>query len=388
MQANTLGGGGVTLGNPEAQQDYTRQLAEALAQQKSAQSDLSIAGDLMQPQYAQNSGPLGAIAMMAQAYAGKKMRSKAEGREADAAIRAAEASSGVKMQEGERERSRRSMVAQQMGLSRREAVEFMETGKIPEAKRDRLQAIMSSQGLAIANLDQNNYTLPQQAQQAPPGVQIDPNLPPEIRAAILQHEQSGQPIPDELNVTGRQGGGPLMPYKDPAIERRQAAADARAEALLGFAARAADRADAAETRAQEAARIAQEKAQREAGARNGVLDQWQAAREGLESGLSASETGPLVGRIPAFTTEQQVAEGAVAATAPILKQIFRTAGEGTFTDKDQELLLRMVPTRTDTPEARKAKIENIDRIIRAKVGGSRPASSDNIDDLVNKYRGK
>lgn len=28
----------------------------------------------------------------------------------------------------------------------------------------------------------------------------------------------------------------------------------------------------------------------------------------------------------------------------------------------------MVPTRTDTPEARKAKIENIDRIIRAKVG--------------------
>ena len=50
--ANTLGGGGVTLGNQEAQQDYARQLAEALAQQKSAQSDLQMAGSLMQPEYA------------------------------------------------------------------------------------------------------------------------------------------------------------------------------------------------------------------------------------------------------------------------------------------------------------------------------------------------
>ena len=344
----------------------------------------------MQPQYVQNSGPLGSLAMIAQAYAGKKLRGKAEGREADAAIRAAEASSGVKMQEGERERSRRSMVAQQMGLSRREAAEFIETGKIPEAKRDRLQAIQSANGLAVVNLDQNNYTLPQEAQQGVPGVQIDPSIPPEIRAAILQHEQSGQPIPDELNVTGRKAGGPLMPYKDPEIAQRQAAQDARAEAMLDIAQRGADRADAAETRAQQAARVAQEKAEREANGRNGVLDQWQAAREGLESGLGASETGPLAGRIPAFTTEQQVAEGAVAATAPILKQIFRTAGEGTFTDKDQELLLRMVPTRTDTPEARKAKIENIDRIIRAKmgVGAQQPSGGPQVGTVENGYRFK
>ena len=101
---------------------------------------------------------------------------------------------------------------------------------------------------------------------------------------------------------------------------------------------------------------------------------WMEARKGLEEGLGNSETGPLAGRIPAFTTEQQVAEGAVAATAPILKQIFRAAGEGTFTDKDQELLLQMVPTRLDTPEARKAKIENLDRIIRAKLGQATPSS--------------
>lgn len=31
LQANTLGGGGVTLGNQQAQQDYAQQMAQALA---------------------------------------------------------------------------------------------------------------------------------------------------------------------------------------------------------------------------------------------------------------------------------------------------------------------------------------------------------------------
>jgi len=95
------------------------------------------------------------------------------------------------------------------------------------------------------------------------------------------------------------------------------------------------------------------------------------AREGLLSGLEKPMfTGPIVGRLPAFTADQQIAEGATAAMAPVLKQIFRVAGEGTFTDKDQKLLMEMVPTRADEPEARKAKIENIDRIISAKLGRS------------------
>jgi hypothetical protein len=103
----------------------------------------------------------------------------------------------------------------------------------------------------------------------------------------------------------------------------------------------------------------------------GVQKTWatyQEAKAGLLRGLGGTETGPIAGRIPAVTTAQQVAEGAVSAMAPVLKQIFRVAGEGTFTDKDQELLLRMVPTRTDTPEARQAKTENIDNIIQAKLG--------------------
>lgn len=95
---------------------------------------------------------------------------------------------------------------------------------------------------------------------------------------------------------------------------------------------------------------------------------YETARDGLLSGLSGAVTGPAVGRIPAVTAGAQIAEGGVAAMAPVLKQLFRVAGEGTFTDKDQELLLQMVPTRKDLPESRVAKVKNIDNIVRAKLG--------------------
>jgi hypothetical protein len=101
---------------------------------------------------------------------------------------------------------------------------------------------------------------------------------------------------------------------------------------------------------------------------NQVYKLYETARDGLMSGLENSLTGPIVGRAPAFTSSQQIAEGAVAAMAPVLKQLFRVSGEGVFTDKDQDLLLKMVPKRTDRPDAAKAKIENIDRIVRAKLG--------------------
>lgn len=118
---------------------------------------------------------------------------------------------------------------------------------------------------------------------------------------------------------------------------------------------------------------------------------YQAAREGLVTGLEGSETGPLAGRIPAMTTNQQVAEGAVSAMAPVLKQLFRSAGEGTFTDRDQELLLRMVPTRTDTPEARQTKLANIDSIVQAKLGITPSGAGQGIPKTITKtgiYNGR
>lgn len=107
-----------------------------------------------------------------------------------------------------------------------------------------------------------------------------------------------------------------------------------------------------------------------------TLKLYETARDGMISGLESSDTGPIAGRLPAFTAAQQVAEGGVAAMAPVLKQLFRVSGEGVFTDRDQALLLDMVPTRRDRPEARQQKIQNIDNIVRAKLR----ISTDNGDD--------
>lgn len=94
---------------------------------------------------------------------------------------------------------------------------------------------------------------------------------------------------------------------------------------------------------------------------------------GLSTALKDAATGYIPGRLPAVTSDAQIAEGAVAAMAPVLKQIFRVSGEGTFTDKDQELLLSMLPTRKDNPRAAEAKIKNIDQIVRSKL--RQPASA-------------
>lgn len=95
---------------------------------------------------------------------------------------------------------------------------------------------------------------------------------------------------------------------------------------------------------------------------------YKTARDGLLTSLEGSSTGPIMGRIPAVTSAQQTAQGGVAAMAPVLKQLFRVAGEGVFTDRDQALLMQMIPTRETLPEARNAQIANIDAIVKAKLG--------------------
>jgi hypothetical protein len=96
---------------------------------------------------------------------------------------------------------------------------------------------------------------------------------------------------------------------------------------------------------------------------------YEAGVNGLVSGLSETTTGPIVGFLPALTANAQIADGAVAIMAPILKQIFREAGEGSFSDGDQKLLIDMIPTRKDKEEARIGKLKNIDAIVRAKLAG-------------------
>jgi hypothetical protein len=107
--------------------------------------------------------------------------------------------------------------------------------------------------------------------------------------------------------------------------------------------------------------------QKEQVGRQGTLGVWRVAREGLLRGLAGTSTGPVQGLLPAITAGQQIAEGAVAAVAPVLKQLFRSAGEGVFTDRDQQLLLDMVPDRGDHPETVAAKMQMIDAIVEAKL---------------------
>lgn len=112
--------------------------------------------------------------------------------------------------------------------------------------------------------------------------------------------------------------------------------------------------------------------QKQAGERQGTLGVWRVAREGLLRGLAGTYTGPVDGLMPAITANQQIAEGSVAAVAPVLKQLFRSAGEGVFTDRDQELLMAMIPTRTDHPQTIASKMQMIDAIIEAKLSAPSP----------------
>jgi hypothetical protein len=94
---------------------------------------------------------------------------------------------------------------------------------------------------------------------------------------------------------------------------------------------------------------------------------YRAALGQLERAASQTATNPIAGAFPALSANAQIMEGAISTMAPLLKDVFRQAGEGTFTDKDQEILLKMVPTRSDHPEASKAKLQMIDNIISSKL---------------------
>lgn len=98
-----------------------------------------------------------------------------------------------------------------------------------------------------------------------------------------------------------------------------------------------------------------------------AMSVYEAAISNVLDKFGDTSTGPVVGRLPAITASQQIADGAQAAMAPVLKQIFRVSGEGTFTDKDQDMLMAMLPTRKDHPETAKAKVQGIDAIVRAKL---------------------
>tara|TARA_R110000868_G_scaffold125265_3_gene331047 strand:- start:21147 stop:22316 length:1170 start_codon:yes stop_codon:yes gene_type:complete len=99
-----------------------------------------------------------------------------------------------------------------------------------------------------------------------------------------------------------------------------------------------------------------------------ALNVYEASKANLITALGGTITGPGAGYLPALTADAQIANGAIAMMAPVLKQMFRASGEGTFTDSDQKMLLNMIPTRDTLPAARLSQLAAIDSIVAAKLG--------------------
>lgn len=220
-----------------------------------------------------------------------------------------------------------------------------------------------------------SYTPAAPVQQAANGeqVRIDPSVPAWLRDQILANPDGG-----EYHQPGTFTPAPVAGLGRGRSKEAEAAAVASAQRGVELATLPAELSMRTGAAVDQAGRVAQSNTRIEAegkstaaqAEKDATFRLYEAAIRGANEGLEGSVTGPLMGRLPAVTAAQQTAEGGVAAMAPVLKQLFRTAGEGTFTDKDQELLLKMIPTRADLPEAREAKLANIDRIVRAKLGQS------------------
>jgi hypothetical protein len=106
-----------------------------------------------------------------------------------------------------------------------------------------------------------------------------------------------------------------------------------------------------------------------------ALDVYTGAMSNLTKTLDNTITGPFLGLTAGLTSNAQIADGAIAMMLPLMKDVFRGAGEGTFTEGDQKILTDLIPTRSTFAEARVAQIKMIDTIIRSKLSAE-PTVSD------------
>lgn len=90
--------------------------------------------------------------------------------------------------------------------------------------------------------------------------------------------------------------------------------------------------------------------------------------DNLGTALGATgQTGKIFGNLPALTTSAQLADQAKAILLPVMKGVWRSAGEGVFTDKDQEALEAMFPTRDMTPEAARQALMAVRQMTELKL---------------------
>ena len=90
--------------------------------------------------------------------------------------------------------------------------------------------------------------------------------------------------------------------------------------------------------------------------------------DNLGAALGATgQTGKIFGNLPAITSGAQLAENAKAILLPIMKSVWRGAGEGVFTDKDQETLEAMFPSRDMNADAAKQALLVVRQLTELKL---------------------
>jgi hypothetical protein len=88
----------------------------------------------------------------------------------------------------------------------------------------------------------------------------------------------------------------------------------------------------------------------------------------LRDAYKGTGTGPLVGKFSGYTSSSQKALAARDIMSPMLKQVVRDAGEGTFAKNDQDQIDAMMPKETDLPDVVDYKVGLIDLFVRGKLG--------------------
>lgn len=241
------------------------------------------------------------------------------------------------------------------------------TSQIPD-----LAAKLQQQGIDINSMD--DQSVAQLTENLARKYAGDAGIAPTVKQETLQVDGGGILQRDPTTGALKQV---VAPQKRDHFSEQQAAADRRAADARTHAEQMASEQRTFTAQQNELNRTAKAGLKQEAAdVKQRVLEQqnkrafdvYTTGMVGLTNGLQGTNTGPFAGRTPALTANQQIADGAIAAMAPVLKQLFRSAGEGTFTDSDQKILMDMLPTRKDLPDARAAKVKNIDAIVRAKLG--------------------
>jgi hypothetical protein len=99
-----------------------------------------------------------------------------------------------------------------------------------------------------------------------------------------------------------------------------------------------------------------------------MYDMYSVARDNLRKSLGVPLSGPLVGYLPAITKDAQSLDRAGRIMLPIIKNLMRTAGEGTQDQREFQALIDLIPGRDTDPSVGAANLDVLDKIVRIKLG--------------------